>query len=95
MYKAQIVSIDKQHNQAENSDFLSVFFQILNDSEVVAEKREAFPLDTPSEDIGVAVKKHLDLYVYELEQNAARKEQDELQAKADETIEQLTNKEIE
>lgn len=91
---ARITSVTTETLVEDNSRYLDVTFDILSDDEVIATRKLGFPLDTPQEEIEQEVKKTAQGYKADLLLAASRQEQEETEAKAQEVIESLTNKEL-
>jgi hypothetical protein len=94
MYSLTIKSVTKATLQEDNSQFLDVELDITEDGDLVDTKRLGFPIDMSSEDIEAECEKYLETFVSDL-QNAERSKVVEAKEKqADETINELTGKEI-
>lgn len=91
---AHITSVTTETLVEDNSRFLDVIFDILQDDEVIATRKLGFPLDAPQEEIEQEVKKTAQGYKADLLLAESRKEQEETEAQAQEVIESLTNKEL-
>jgi hypothetical protein len=99
MFNAQIQPPTKEILQEDNSEFLSVPFDIYQVEEggkpvLIETKRFGFPLDKPADEIEAEIKKFIDAYSGDYEAAIKNKAHDELHAQADETIKTLTGKEI-
>jgi hypothetical protein len=95
MYTAKIIEIKKDMYQFSQEPFIDVTVAILNDSgESVEVKKFAYKADTTEAEITADLEKMLDTYVLELAQAEEQKVSNELNAKADATIEALKDAEI-
>ncbi len=94
MYSLKIKSVSKGVLQEDNSQFLDVELDFLQDGELVETKRLGFPMDTSSDDIEEECEKCLEMYVKDLQNAERSKEVEEIEKQADETIKELTGKEI-
>lgn len=96
MYTAKIVDIKKDVYQFSGEPFLNVEVAIVNDQGATVETRKYAYFASTTEDEIVADLEHmLETYKADLDQAEKQKEQTELAAKADATIEALTDAEIE
>lgn len=87
----EIIEVTKETLVEDNSNFLSVKFDIFNEDEVVQTRRLGFPFDADPEHIKEEVQKVADAYEADLLLAEETKDQEELNTKADETINQLIN----
>lgn len=91
---ARITGITKETLVEDGSQFLDVRFYILEGDKVLTTRKLGFSLDTAEDVIREEVKKTAQGYKADLALKESRKGQDELDSKADKTIESLTNQEL-
>ncbi len=94
MYSLTIKSVSKATLQEDNSQFLDAELDILEDGELVETKRLGFPIDASADDVEAECEKYLETYVSDLKNAERSKEVEEKEKQADETIKELTGKEI-
>lgn len=96
MYTAKIVDIKKDVMQVDQTPFLDVELEIINEKgEVAVTRKLGFPLDASDDFIKSEVAKYVKTYGDDIARSERTKEQDELHAKADTTIEALKGASIE
>jgi hypothetical protein len=91
--EVHITAVTKEVLQEDNSNFLSVQFDILDDGVVVETRRLGFPFDAEPDHIKEECKKVADALQADRDLAERNKVQEELHAKADETINQLITNE--
>jgi hypothetical protein len=91
---ARITSITKETLVEDGSQFLDVAFEILDGETVLSVRKLGFPLDTDQTVIAEEVKSTAQGYKADIALAESRQEQDAKEAQADETIDQLINKEL-
>lgn len=94
MITAKVKDASKAILQADNSEYLDVEFDLLDDAgEVLATKKLGFALDASAESIEAELAKYAQTYQNDMELAEKNKEREEAHAKADETIAQLKGQE--
>lgn len=93
-YTAKIKDAKKMDYLVDNSTVLDVWFDILLDGEVVAERRLAFPLGTAEEAVIAEVKAYCQMFENDHALAAGAKAKAEAEAVADETINNLKGVEV-
>ncbi len=93
-YTVKITDAKKEFSLPDNDSYLDIWFEILKDGEVVAERRLAFPLGTTEEMITAELKAYCQMYEndYALAEQAAKKA--EAEAEAESVLSDLKDKEI-
>src|SRR2546429_4006825 len=94
---ARIISITKETLVEDGSQFLDVSFEILDGADgktVLSVRKLGFPLDTDQSVIEEEIKNTAQGHKGDLALAKSRQEQDAKEAQADETINQLINKEL-
>lgn len=93
-YKAKITKAQKGFSLPDNTSYLDVWFNILLDKKVVAERRLAFPIGTTEEAITAEVKAYCKMFEddYALAEKVAKRSEEE--AIADSVLENLKGKEV-
>jgi hypothetical protein len=78
-YSAIITDAQKEHSLPDNKDYMDVRFNILQDGEVVAERRLAFPMGTDQETICAELKAYCTMFEndHALAAGAAKRSEDE------------------
>lgn len=94
--KLRIQKIDKLDVQADNSTVLDVTFELVNteNDEVIETLRHNFPLNTTEEQMTAELQKVVDTYNNDQELKVKNAELEAAHKVADETIGQMTGKEI-
>ena len=92
---AHITNIQKETLVEDNSTYLAVSFDILDDEGTqIAHRKRAFPLDTPQEEIEKDVKAEALNQKAELVSLEANKDTVEANSQADKIIESLKDKQL-
>jgi hypothetical protein len=94
MITARIIEVNKEFSLPDNCSLLSVHFNILQDGEVVAERRSGFPIDTPQETIVAELRKYCTMYEQDHALAAGAEAQAEAEAGANEVINNLAGLDI-
>lgn len=92
---AKNIQIVKDKVIATGEDFLNVTADIFDGETLVEQKKYGFSFDITPEEIKTAIAKSLSTMRIELEQAEKNKEQNALEEKADEAIENISGLEIE
>jgi hypothetical protein len=96
MVKGKIKSVNKDVLRETNVGFLDVEVEIVNENdEVLSVRKLGYPLDATSEDIKRDIKNICEAYDLDLKIGAETKKAEEVNKKADETINELVGAEIE
>lgn len=93
-YTAKITDVKKEVSLETNEPFLDVWFDILADGVVVADRRLAFPLTATEDEITEAVSNYCRMYKEDYKLAAEVQERSEAEAAADQVAISLKNKEI-
>lgn len=94
-YTAKIIKVKQEISLENNTPYLDVLFHLFDENgENVAERRHAFPLDTPEEKIIAEVKEYCVMYQNDTETAAKAEAESKLRAEADEKINKLEGVEI-
>ena len=93
--KAKITKIEPFRSQREGTEHLDVYFDIIDGEEVVASRRELFPETVEGEEIEATLKQIATAFASDQKLAAETAEREASAAKARQTIEALTGKEIE
>lgn len=93
--KVRISNAITATHQEDGSTFLDVEYQIISDQNKVLEvRRRAFPTDVKVKTITESISRELQVYIDELALAEASKEKEAEQAAIDETINQITGKDL-
>ena len=94
IYTAKIKDAKKDFSLANNDPFLDIWFDILCDGEIVAERRLGFPIETTQEAITAEVKAYCIMYENDYAGAAKAAERSEAEAEAEKTLSALKGIEI-
>jgi hypothetical protein len=89
MITAKIKDVKKDVCIADNTPFLDVHFELLDDGEVVAERRHGFSLDTPEEAIADELGRYCTMWENDHKLAADAEKRAEAEKEADKVIEGL------
>lgn len=90
MHTAQIKKVTKEVLQADNTNFLDITVEIVNDKDkVVAVRKLGFPFDTPEKEIKAEIKATVKQYEAELENAEREKLKAEAEENANKVVENL------
>lgn len=90
MLKVRILSANKDILQEDNSSFLDVHYEILNDAEeVVADRKRAFDFTVTSDEIKAELAKEAEVLEQEMVLAEENKDRDAADQKASSTIDEL------
>lgn len=93
-YTAKITEVKKAFSLPDNAPYLDVWFDLLLDGEKVTDRRFAYPLDTPEEQIKAEVKQYCQMFENDHELAAGAKERSDAEAASDEVINHLKGQEL-
>lgn len=93
-YTAKIIDAKKEFSLPDNASYLDIWFNVLKDDEVIAERRLAFPLGTTEEAITAELKAYCQMFEndHDLAAEAAKKA--EAEAEAESVLSSLKGKEV-
>ena len=93
-YTAKITDAKKEFSLPDNASYLDVRFDILQDGEVVAERRLGFPMGTTEEAITAEVKAYCQMYENDHALAAEAAKRSEAEAEAESVLANLKGLEV-
>ena len=93
-YTAKITDAKKEFSLPDNASYLDVRFDILQDGEVVAERRLGFPMGTTEEAITAEVKAYCQMYENDHALAAEAAKRSEAEAEAEGVLAKLKGLEV-
>lgn len=94
IYTAKITEAKKEFSLSDNASYLDVWFDILLDGKVVADRRLAFPMGTTEEAILAEVKKYCQMFENDHALAAKVAEKSEAEAEAESVLSNLKGQEV-
>jgi hypothetical protein len=93
-YTAKIKDAKKEFSLPDNSSYLDIWFDILLDGEVVAERRLAFPIGTTEEAILAEIKAYCQMFENDHALAAGAAKRSEEEAEAEGVLSSLKDQEV-